>query len=31
MMELYSLGQIVTCVRELPETDTHLAGLSRNR
>jgi hypothetical protein len=31
MMEVYSVAQIVTYVRKLLETDTHLADLSRDR
>jgi hypothetical protein len=31
MMEVYSVAQIATYVRELLETDTHLADLTRGR
>jgi hypothetical protein len=31
MIEVYSAGQVATYVRELLETDTHLADLSRDR
>jgi len=31
MMEIYSVAQVATYVRELLETDVHLADLSRDR
>jgi hypothetical protein len=31
MMEVYSVGQVATYVREFLETCTHLADLSRDR
>jgi hypothetical protein len=31
MMEVCSVGQVATHVRELLETDAHLADLSRDR
>jgi len=31
MMEVYSVGQVATYIRELLETDVHLADLSRDR
>ena len=31
MREIYSVAQVATYVRELLETDTHLADLSRDR